>query len=54
MKGTKISRLMPFGKFKGMEIDEMEKDYMKKFVNTNVLLRIKVSWIEFGKVNFHI
>ena len=32
MKGTKISRLMPFGKFKGMEIDEMEKDYMKKFV----------------------
>ena len=23
---------MPFGKFKGMGIDEMEKDYMKKFV----------------------
>ena len=32
MKDTKISRLMPFGKFKGMGIDEMEEDYMKKFV----------------------
>ena len=32
MKGTKVSRLMPFGKFKGMGIDEMEEDYMKKFV----------------------
>ena len=32
MKKTKVSRLMPFGKFKGMGIDEMEKDYMKKFV----------------------
>ena len=32
MKRTKVSRLMPFGKFKGMGIDEMEEDYMKKFV----------------------
>ena len=32
MKRTKVSRLVPFGKFKGMGIDEMEKDYMKKFV----------------------
>ena len=32
MKRTKVSKLMPFGKFKGMGIDEMEEDYMKKFV----------------------
>ena len=32
MKRTKVSKLMPFGKFKGMGIDEMEEDYMKKFI----------------------